>query len=120
RCDVVAGGTIELDPCRTEAIRETRAKGGGFLHPYRIAIAGVTGPEIHDGYTQNLTAFGYNEQFLQLSAGVEVTALRRVTRRLYVGVLAGVVKMPDWMHDIAGSTAQQKLQWTPYAIDAAL
>ena len=113
RCDVVAPGTVDLATCKREAIITSATKGGGFLHPYRIEFGAGVGGERDDGYTTNLSNFGYQETAFQYTTFLQVTALRQIDRRLFVGAQLARSSMPDWKHDISGaSPLMQELTWS--------
>ncbi len=118
RCELGNGGEVDLAQCTTEAVHVNVTKGGGFERPTRIEVSAYIGPDTSDGYTDNLTAFGYNEDLLSLSAGLSVTGLRQITPRWWVGGLVATEALPSWSHTVAGSTATQQLDWHTYTIAA--
>jgi hypothetical protein len=87
------------------------AKGGGFLKPTQIEVGVLAGPERHDGYTDSLKGFGYDEDTLAPSAGIEVRGLRQVARRVWVGGLASWQSMPKWTHGVTGTNGQLEETW---------
>lgn len=99
RCQLTAGPggtTLDLDRCTTEAVVAATRKGGGFERPMQIEVFAVLGPERRDAYTDTLEAFGYEEEFLGLSAGLGVSATRRIDRRVWVGGAVSFVQAPEW------------------------
>ncbi len=119
RCDVFAGGVVDLDRCTSEQIRAAATKGGGFVHHERLDVGFLVGPERHDDYTTNLSAFGYNEKALQPSSGIQITAWYQELPWLWVGALTSTVEMPSWSHTVVGSTAMQTLDWRTTTLLAA-
>jgi hypothetical protein len=117
RCEVFAGGVVDLDRCTSEQIRVAATKGGGFTEPNRLELSIVLGPEREDAYTDNLKAFGY-DQGLAPSAGLQLVGLRHVAPYLWVGGLGSMVGMPEWKHSIAGSSIEQKLDWSTTTLAA--
>jgi hypothetical protein len=113
RCEVTAGGVVDLSRCSTEKLVATTTKGGGFARPMRIEVGGALGGERRDGYTENLEAFGYRERgFVNPSTGLEVVALRRLSHRLWVGGGSGYTGMPSWRQAVSGSDEVQTLDWS--------
>jgi hypothetical protein len=99
RCEVSSGGVVDMNECVTEQVRAAATKGGGgptFRHPTRIEVTAVLGGDRDDAYTQNLTAFGYQQDFVGASAGLQVLALRRIDPRFYVGGQLGSIGLPGW------------------------
>ena len=118
RCEVTAGGVVELDRCATEEVRETATKGPGgprFFHPLRVEATGFLGGERDDAYTQNLTTFGYGGG--GASSGLQLEALQRIDPRVWVGAQLGWTTMPAWTHetDVGG---EQKLDWGVTTVSA--
>lgn len=112
RCDVDGGGVVELDRCRSEAIRTNLTKGGGFVPANRIELALIAGNERNDAYTNNLTNFGYTQDF-GASAGLELLGLRQLSPRLWVGGLLSYVSMPGWSRSVTGpGNLTQDLDWS--------
>jgi hypothetical protein len=119
RCDVAAGGVVDLDHCRSEAIRAAATKGGGFERPTRVELSLALGGERQDAYTDNLKTFGYNQKLFQLSANLQLVGLRRISPYFWVGGLGGIAGMPQWTHQIVGGGGEQKLEWSTTTIAAA-
>ena len=119
RCDLEAGGVVDLDHCRNEAIETETTKGGGFEHRVRLDVGFLAGPERHDAYTDNLMNFGYNEKFLQPSNGVQIDSWWLYRPGLWLGAMTSTVALPSWSHGIAGSTASQSLDWRTTTLLAA-
>ncbi len=120
-CAVDAGGEVELEHCRTEMLAETTAKGiytPRYARPTRIELGALLGDERSDDYTRSLTAFGYDQQWLTLSAGLSVTAIERLSDRIWVGGEGTMVGMPDWTRSIPGSAQMQHLAWSTSTITA--
>jgi hypothetical protein len=113
-CPVI-GGAVDLDHCSNEPIVVATTKGGGtgawYERTMRLEIGGIIGPERHDAYTNSLAGFGYSEQALSPSAGIEAHALVDINRHVWVGLLASNIDMPSWSHDIIGSDLEEKLEW---------
>lgn len=109
-CDVALGGVVDLDHCRTEAIRAEATKGGTSV-PFRFELAGFLGSERHDAFTDNLAAFGYNESIAP-TAGLSLSGLRE-TRipSVWIGSMLSFENMPQWKHGIAGSDVMQTFDW---------
>ena len=99
-------------------MRATATKGGGFERPTRIEISMFVGGDSSDGYTDNLTAFGYSQDFLALAGGLSLTGLRQVTPRWWAGGLLAAESLPGWSRTVAGSTATQELSLSTYTIAA--
>jgi hypothetical protein len=102
-------GSIDLARCQTDALIATAYKGGSPGPLYRIEVDGIAGAERSDGYTQNLTNFGYSQDIWP-SAGIQVVGLRWITRHLWAGVQASDVAMPRWTHPTDAQT--QELDWS--------
>jgi hypothetical protein len=115
RCPVTAPGEIDLDRCRHEALVADVAKGGAAWadpHRYMMVLDLVVGPEHHDAYTQNLSAFGYNED-LAPAGGFALTGLRQVLDKIWLGGTAGLSSIPSWKHDVVGTdNLHQQLDWS--------
>jgi hypothetical protein len=114
RCPISAPGEIDLGNCHREALVDANTKGGEWedLHRYMISLDLLVGPEHHDGYTQNLAAFSYNEDPAP-SGGFALTGLRQVYNRLWVGGTAGLASIPSWKHDVVGTqNLSQELDWS--------
>ena len=111
RCEVSAGGVVELDRCATEEVRVAATKGLGgprFLHPRRLEVTGLLGGERDDAYTQNLAAFGYDAG--AGSSGLQIEGLQRIDPRVWVGAQLGFMNMPSWSHT-TDANADQTLDW---------
>jgi hypothetical protein len=122
RCDVDAYGELDLDRCRREAIAPAATKGGlGFAHAMRIEVSGIAGPEHADAFTQNLTAFGYQQQLFAASQGGELAVARRTwigeQSDVWVGGLLGAVDMPEWTRTITGTSLTQRFDWQDYTAE---
>jgi uncharacterized caspase-like protein len=127
RCEVSAGGVVELSRCSTEALVDGTVKGGeeperpGF--PMRFELGGSIGGERHDAYTDSLEAFGYHEQdFLNPTQTIELTALYTGSRVPYydsLGLAVGYSAMPSWQQDVSGSDFVQRFDWSIYRIQLA-
>jgi len=114
RCQVTAPGEIDLAQCHREALVDTKTKGGEWEdpHQYMVALDLLVGPEHHDAYTQNLTAFGYSEDPVP-SGGFALTGLRQIYDRLWVGGTAGLASIPAWKHDVVGTQdLSQHFDWS--------
>jgi uncharacterized caspase-like protein len=120
RCEVSSGGVVEIERCASEAIVAATAKGGGgFARPTRIEVGGSLGGERHDAYTDNLAAFGYDEQdFLNPTATLDVTGLRRLTQQIWVGGAIGYSVMPAWRQEVTGSDFEQHFEWSLVRLQA--
>jgi len=124
-CPVV-GGVVDLDHCTSEPIVVATAKGGETetetderTIPMRLEVGGILGPERRDAYTSSLAGFGYSEQALSPSAGVEVHAMFGINSHLWVGVLSSNTSMPSWSHAVTGSNLEEKLEWNTQTLLAA-
>ena len=118
-CDVVLGGTVDLDHCRTEVIRAEATKGYEPV-PTRIELSGFLGSERHDAYTDNLRAFGYDESIAP-ALGLSLTALRPLRPYPYwIGAVGTFEQLPLWKRDIAGSTAMQTFEWNQTTLMPAI
>ncbi len=118
RCELGGGGEVDLERCSTESVRATAIKGGGFERPTRIEVGFLLGGDNSDGYTDNLTAFGYSQDLVPISAGVSMTGLRQITPRWWAGGLLAADNLPSWYRTVPGSTATQELDWRTYTIAA--
>lgn len=126
RCEVSAGGVVDLDHCASEAIVTATTKGGGeggdedvVARPMRIELTASLGGERQDAYTDNLKAFGYEEQgFLNPSKGLEAIVLRYWMRGLWLGGTAGYTTMPSWRQAVSGSDFEQHLDWNMFRLAA--
>ena len=123
RCDLSAGGSVDLDRCRSEAIVAGTTKGGGFEKPTRLELSLFLGNDQHDAYTDNLTAFGYaDDGFLvfPFSGGGSLTGVRRIRNWIWVGGAAADTSLPRWDKTIAGSDLHQTLDWNAYTFEAVV
>ncbi len=116
RCEVSAGGIVELSRCKTEKLVDTTTKGGERPgHPLRLQLGGLIGGERHDAYTDSLEAFGYREQnLLEPSSTVELMLLRGqdfTPFRDSLGISVGHSSMPSWIQEVSGSDFQQHFDW---------
>jgi hypothetical protein len=113
RCEVSAGGVVDLSRCSSEQLVATTTKGNALPRPTRIELGGAIGGERRDGYTESLEAFGYSEQgLINPSKGLELVALRRLSRHVWVGGGGGYTRMPSWRQDLSGSDESQTLDWS--------
>src|SRR5262245_60200023 len=112
RCEVIGGGVVDVDRCKTEAITPATVKGGGWERPTRVELTGFLGSERHDAYTDNLETFGYKEDdFLAFDGGLDFAVLRRYAWRLWLGGIGGFTSMPAWRMDVTGQNLQQTFEW---------
>jgi len=120
RCEVSAGSAVDLDRCKSEAIVSSTAKGGGgFERPTRLELTGFLGGDRHDGYTDNLTAFGYREYGFPIATrGFSAMGLRRYSHLLWFGAIAGYEKLPDWKQEVSGQSLMQELSWSVLRVAA--
>jgi len=118
RCEVSGGGVVDISRCSREQIVEGTAKGGGFSRPYRVELLGVVGGERRDAYTDTLEAFGYDEKFLGASSGLSVAVLRRLTKYLWAGGIAGFENAPTWTRDTDGPYPMH-FEWSTLTLGAA-
>lgn len=100
RCEVSAAGgaaSVELGRCIDEPIAASVNKGGPAepARRLRLELTGVAGGERKDGFTATLGAFGY-KQSGGLSAGLALSAIRQLDRRLWLGGFAALVGSPEW------------------------
>ena len=117
-CELDQAGEVQLDRCRTETIAEGTAKGGGWLQPRRLELAGIIGPERSDAYTQSLNNFGYHEN--GIAAGLALVGLQRVTQRLWLGIAGTAAGMPEWRDTISGTAQHQTLDWSIETFEAVV
>jgi hypothetical protein len=122
RCELTTPSTVDLGRCKAEPIETATTKGGGFEHPYRIELGVFLGGDNNDAYTQNLQAFGYNDDQLigPFAAGASLVGVRRIREWLWVGGLASQTAMPEWKKTIAGSTADQRLDWNLFGFEGVV
>ncbi len=116
RCEVSAGGVVELDQCTIEQVRAAATKGGGIIHPTRIEVSAFVGDDRDDAFTQSLTTFGYQQQLISSSSGLQVLALRRIDSRLYIGGQLGTVALPVWTRSSDANT--QELDMSLFTLSA--
>jgi len=98
RCAVTTGaGTVavELARCSSEAIVVAASKGDAPPPALRLELVGLIGGERHDGFTDTLAAFGYQEQ-IGAGAGVAGNVLRQMERRLWLGGFVAYTTAPAW------------------------
>jgi uncharacterized caspase-like protein len=118
RCEVSAGGVVELSRCSMEDLVDATAKGGDAprRHPLRLEVGGMIGGERQDAYTENLEAFGYHEEnAFDSTSTVEVTALRGSDVTPFhdsIGLAIGYSAMPAWRQDVSGSDFSQRFDWS--------
>jgi hypothetical protein len=115
RCGV-ASGVVDVDHCRTEALRAEPAKGGWPRVQVEVGLG--IGAERHDAYTDNLVAFGFDEGSLAVSAGLELVGIGELSPRIWVGGLASTVSMPQWDHKITGVDLHQTFDWSTSTLGA--
>jgi hypothetical protein len=119
RCDVVAPGVVDLGSCRREAVVDSRRKGGGWEHPYRLEVFGEIGPEHSDGYTNTISNFGYSQDGVGVSQELGARVMRRITDRAWVGLKLGWMFMPPWSKQIVGDESQtQSFAWSTQTVTA--
>ena len=117
RCHVTAGPggtTVDLGRCSTEDIVIATRKGGGFWRPTRIEVSASLGNEHGDAYTQTLEDFGYESD--PVGAGLGISIMRQVERRLWVGVAGTHNVGPKWTR--FDSFGNLELDWTLSSIMA--
>ena len=133
RCALTAPGEVELARCKREQVAvAVIAKGGElydeaeveeraalFAHPYRIELGVSLGGERGDAYTANLSNFGYTEGLFSATWSGQITALRRMSRYVWLGAQVAHATLPVWTHSITGADAlQQQLTWNATTIGA--
>ncbi|NVB85580.1 MAG: caspase family protein [Kofleriaceae bacterium] len=115
RCEVSAGGIVDLDHCTNQAIVEATTKGGDddyVARPTRVEIMLSLGGEHDDAYTDNLKAFGYEEQGLfKTSSAIEAIVLRYWRGGIWFGGTIGHTTMPSWRQQVSGSDFEQNFTW---------
>ena len=109
RCEVMSGGTVDLDHCTTEALDVETTKGGSSMsaRPTMIELTLFAGAEHHDAYTDTLENFGYKEGFMPLSAGIAITGLRQWLPHVWVGGLASSESTSEWTRATDGLYPQR-------------
>jgi hypothetical protein len=114
RCELsMAGGdaVVDLDRCESEPIAITAAKGGDEpAHGLEIELALVLGDERLDGFTNTLRAFGYVHSGGGVSTGLELHALHRIDRWLWLGGFGSVDGAPEWM--LPTERQPMRFEWT--------
>ncbi len=118
RCNVSAGGTVDLAECETQRLVSGTTKGGGFTRPYRVELIAQVGGERQDAYTETLKRFGYENEHSPPSAGVAFGGLRRLTTNVWVGAYAGFQGSPKWTRSTDGAY-DLRYSWVNYSIAAA-
>jgi hypothetical protein len=109
RCQVGAGGAVDLDRCSSEAVAVATKKGGGFVRPMRIELFGMLGSEAKDEYVKTLRdSFGYYEQ-LGIAGGVGLSVVRQIHELAWVGGAVSYLAPPSWQFD--GSPAALDFEW---------
>lgn len=122
RCEVSAGGVVEMSRCSSERLVSGTTKGGERgRRPLRFELGGSLGSERQDEYTNNLEAFGYREQdFLNPSKTLELNFLVGQRdpdpRGGWFGISFGYSALPDWRQDISGSDFAQRFDWSLYRL----
>ncbi len=115
RCEVSAGGVVDLDHCSNEAIVDGTTKGGDDDHvarPLRVELVMSIGGEHEDAYTDNLKAFGYEQQGLfKPSSGLDAVVLRHWRGGIWFGGALGYTSMPSWRQAVSGSDFEQTFEW---------
>jgi caspase domain-containing protein len=109
RCQVALGGVVELDRCTREAIVRAGTKGPGFERPTRLELSAALGGERHDAYIQTLEDFGFHSDD-PFAAGLAVTGLRQIERRLWVGAALGFETSPRY--SFPTELKPQRFSWT--------
>ena len=118
-CDVQLGGTVDLDHCKTEAIRTDATKGGEHWRATRIEFGGMIGGERSDDFTDNLKAFGYQQKLLPSVGGLLTVShliFDRHKLEIWVGASASAMQLPEWDRQIAGSNLSQQFRWQEYTV----
>jgi uncharacterized caspase-like protein len=118
RCEVSSGGIVDLSRCTKEEVVVAASKGGGWTRPYRVEVLGVVGAERRDAFTQTLENFGYKEQFLGSSSGLSIVGLRRFTKYLWAGGIAGFENSPRWTRETDGLYPMH-FEWSTLTLGAA-
>lgn len=118
RCEVSGGGVVDLSRCTREVLVDATPKSGGFARPYRVEILGVVGGERHDDFTATLEAFGYKQTFLGASSGLSIVGLRRITKYLWAGGIAGFENAPTWTRETDGLYPME-FEWSTLTLGAA-
>jgi hypothetical protein len=124
RCEVTAGGTpgagvaqLALERCTREPIVAAANKGGFGAPPHGLwfELTGLAGGERKDGFTDTLGAFGYKETG-GASAGLVLSVLQQVDRRLWIGSYGALVGSPEWR--LATERQPLRFAWTTGALGA--
>ena len=126
RCEVhvgFGGAVIELDRCITETVVVAINKGVSVerVRTTHIELAGVAGAERSDGYTDTLRQFGYRRS--RVATGLQLSALRQLDRRWWLGGFAAFGASPDWTVPVGyTSTPEERVtvrfDWTTFALGA--
>ncbi|HUS28029.1 MAG TPA: caspase family protein [Kofleriaceae bacterium] len=101
RCDVSAGGVVDLSKCTRESLVEGTAKGGTHERQSRTDYQFLVGAERHDAFTDRLEEFGYNEQ-LGPAWGMQLSDVYRIGRYGWVGGALITGRSSEWRRDTDG------------------
>jgi len=120
RCEVSAASgaaTVDLGRCQNEAIVVAVNKGGFGEPDHRmwIELVGLAGDERKDGFTSTLGAFGFHED-LGLSAGLALSAVWQIDRRVWLGGFASLVGSPEWT--LATERKPLRFSWSTATVGA--
>ncbi len=103
RCEVTAGGIVDLSRCSKEEVVDEMTKGGGYERPQRTEYQLFIGGERRDGYTDTLEAFGYKQDLMASSWGVRIAHVVRLSKYLWVGGSLIAENAPNWKRDTDGA-----------------
>jgi hypothetical protein len=117
RCEVTAGGIVDLSRCSKEEVAEATSKGGGWTRPNRTEYRFVLGGERKDAYTDRLESFGYKEKFLGASWGAHITQVWRFHEHLWLGASVGAESAPEWKRETDG-LYPLRFSWSTVTVDA--
>jgi hypothetical protein len=96
RCQLSAGGEVDLARCTNEKIVAASSKGGGFERPYRVSLTATVGGERGDSYTRTLEDFGFQEQLFSAAGGLDGVVTRQVHPYIHVGGSLGYMDSPRY------------------------
>jgi hypothetical protein len=117
RCEVTAGGIVDLSRCSKDEVVDASSKGGGWTRPNRTEYQFMLGGERKDAYTDRLEAFGYEEEFLGTTWGVRISQVWRFHDHLWIGGSVGAESAPEWKRDTDG-LYPLRFSWSTVTVDA--
>jgi Caspase domain len=103
RCEVTAGGIVDLSRCSKEEVVDENTKGGEeSSRPSRTEYQFFLGGERQDGYTSTLESFGYKQDFMSQTWGVRIAQIVRLTKYVWVGGSLNASNAPNWKRETDG------------------